>query len=61
MKLTLKREALAELSTAELSVVAGGGTVQPTPPQHELTYTCLETVFCTFGPYLTQGSSCDYC
>lgn len=63
--LSLKREPLTALTTTELAGVAGAGpdtTHQPTPPQHVVTYTCFETnVICATSPYLTQGSSCDYC
>ncbi len=63
--LSLKRETLTALTTTELAGVAGAGpdtTKQPTPPQPAFTDTCFEThVVCTLSPYVTQGSSCDYC
>lgn len=63
--LTLHRETIAPLTTAELAGVAGAGpdpTQQPTPPQYVVTHTCFETkVVCATSPYLTQGPSCDYC
>ena len=64
--LSLKRETLVALTPAELTGVAGGAEdtrPQPTPPQYVVTHTCVESlVNCTtWCPYLTQGSSCDYC
>jgi hypothetical protein len=59
--LSLRRERLTALTTTELAGVAGGTVHQQTPPQQAFTDTCFETVFCTLSPYVTQGSSCDYC
>lgn len=64
--LSLRRETLVALTPADLTGVAGAGpdtTHQPTPPQYVLTDTCVESLIRCTGlcPYLTQGSSCDYC
>ena len=62
--LSLRRESLTELTSGQLANVAGAGpdtTHQPTPPQYALTYTCLDSNVVCWGPYLTQGASCDYC
>lgn len=56
--LSLKRETLTDLTTVELSVVAGAGSHQPTPPQYVVTHTCLDSnVVCT-DRYLSQVSAC---
>lgn len=61
--LSLKRETLSELTTAELADIFAGGPTdpQPTPPQHIITYTCFDSNLVCTGPTLTRGSSCDYC
>lgn len=62
--LSLRREPLAALTTDELATLAGAGpdtTHQPTPPQYAVTYTCFDSKLVCTSPYLTQGSSCDYC
>lgn len=58
--LVLKREPLAELTPTDLAGVAGGSH-EPTPPQYVITHTCFDSNLVCWGPYLTQGSSCDYC
>ena len=62
--LSLKRETLTDLTTAELADIAGANGItgpQPTPPQPVVTYTCTRTNVVCVPTYLTQGSSCDYC
>jgi hypothetical protein len=51
-KLHLRRETLTELTTADLSGVAGGRPSEPTPPIHGLTYYC---------PMLTDGCPTNQC
>ena len=62
--LTLKRETLTSLTTDELAAVAAGAGPtgpEPTPPVYAVTHTCFDSNVVCWGPYLTQGSSCDYC
>ena len=54
--LSLKRETLTDLTTAELAYIAGGDPTgpQPTPPVYVLTYRCTESnIVC-----LTRYTAC---